>query len=259
VMTRRYTAGHAIGQDGQPRVLQPWHLPRSATAAGGLVASVTDQLRYARFQMGDGTGANGAHVLASATLQAMRQPLVPSTGLPQRMVGLAWNIGPHGDVSHGGGTYGQTTFLVFWPEQGIALSVLTNSFVGGEVAVDAVNWVLERLVGVSQSSPPVVPVAGDVLDSCAGTYRSALDSVELGRLGDALVARSIPGGGFPTRDTPPPPDWVKPPLIRLGFYAQDRLVGLDPPFLETRAELLRGPDGGVAWLRFGSRIHRRVH
>jgi hypothetical protein len=219
---------------------------------------VKDQLRYARFQMGDGIGESGESVLSAAGLRAMRQPLAPSTGLPQRAVGLAWNVGPHNDVSHGGGTYGQTTFLMFWPDRGIALSVLTNSFVGGELAVDAVNWVMEHLVGVSQPRTPVVSVAGDVLDSCVGRYRSALDSVELGRLGDALVARSIPGGGFPTRDTPPPPEWVVQPLIRFGFYAEDRLVGLDPPFQETRAEVIRGPDGSVAWLRFGGRIHRRT-
>ena len=258
VMTRRYAAGHALGRDGRMRVLQPWNLPRSATAAGGLVASVKDQLRYARFQMGDGTGVNGEQVLSAATLQAMRQPLVPSTGLPQRAVGLAWNIGVHADVSHGGGTFGQTTFLMFWPDQRIALSVLTNAFVGGELAVEAVNWVMEHVVGVSQPQTPVLPVSGDVLDACVGLYRTAVDDVELGRLGQALVARSIPKGGFPTRDTPPLADAVQ-PLIRLGFYADDRLVGLDPPFLETRAELIRGPDGGVAWLRFGSRIHRRTN
>ena len=55
VMTHRYAAGHAGGRDGRMRVLQPWHLTRSVTPAGGLVASVKDQLRYARFQMGDGT------------------------------------------------------------------------------------------------------------------------------------------------------------------------------------------------------------
>jgi CubicO group peptidase (beta-lactamase class C family) len=257
VMTHRYAAGHVGRRDGRMRVLQPWNLPRSVTPASGLVASVKDQLRYARFQMGDGTGANSEHVLSPAILRAMRQPLMPSTGLPGRAVGLAWNTGVHAEVSHGGGTFGQSTFLMFCPDQGIALSVLTNAGVGYEVATEAVNWVLERLVGVSQPQTPVVPVPGDVLDGCVGLYRSPLDDVEVGRLGDALVARAISSGGVPTRTTPPPPEWV-PSLIRLGFYAEDRLVGLDPPSLETRMELIRGPDGSVAWLRSGGRIHRRI-
>lgn len=257
VMTQRYAAGHAGAQDGEVRVLQPWHLTRAVTPAGGLVASVKDQLRYARFHLGDGTGVDGEPVLSAATLRAMRQPLLPSTGLPRRAVGLAWNIGPHGDVAHGGGTHGQSTLLLFCPDQGLALSVLTNAGTGSDVALEAANWVLERLVGVRQPRTPAVPVPGDVLDRCVGLYRRSVGDVEIGRLGDALVARAIDRGGFPTRATPPPAD-VVPPLIRMGFYAEDRLVGLDPPFLETRAELIREPDGGVAWLRFGGRIHRRI-
>ncbi|MDQ6671179.1 MAG: beta-lactamase family protein [Chloroflexota bacterium] len=255
VMTQRYCAGHAGGPDGKQRVLRPWHLPRSATPAGGLISSCRDQLRYARFHMGDGTGINGEQVHTPATLEAMRQPLVPSTGLPERAVGLAWNIGER-NIAHGGGTFGQTTYLMICPDHGVALSVLTNAGIGFEVADEAARWVLERFVGVSRPHTPAVAVAGEVLDACVGVYRGPLDDVEVGRLGETLVARPVFKGGFPTRDTPPPP-WP-PPVMRLGFYAEDRLVGLDPPFLETRAELIRGPDGEVAWLRFGGRIHRRV-
>ena len=166
-------------------------------------------------------------------------------GRPQRTVGLAWNIGLHNDVSHGGGTYGQSTFLMFCPDQGIALSVLTNAFVGSELAVDAANWVIERVVGASRPQTPVVPVPGDVLDACAGLYRSPLDTSWslVGRRGHSSRAGDL-RRRFPNATQPPPADAV-PPLIRLGFYAEDRLVGLDPPFLETRAELLRGPEGGV--------------
>jgi CubicO group peptidase (beta-lactamase class C family) len=255
VMTHRYAVGHAGIAAGKPRVLQPWQLPRSAVPAGGLIASVKDQLRYARLQLGDGTGVNGERVLAPETLKAMRQPLVPATGLPERTVGLAWHIGTN-NISHGGGTYGQSTFLLICPDHGGALSVLTNAFVGAEVAGAAVKWFLEHWTGFTPPQSTAVPVAGDVLDACVGLYRGTTNDVELGRLGDALVARSVSKGGFPTRDTPPLPE--PPPLIRLGFYAEDRLVGLDPGSDDIRAEVLRGPDGAVAWLRFGSRIHRRV-
>jgi CubicO group peptidase (beta-lactamase class C family) len=255
VMTLRYAVGHAGSPDRGMRALKPWNLPRTATAAGGLIANVKDQLRYARLQLGDGTAESGERILATATLGAMRQPLVPSTGPPDRAVGLAWNIG-QGNIAHGGGTFGQITYLMICPDQGVALSVLTNASVEGEVTREASRWVLERCAGVKQPATPGVSVPGDVLDASAGLYRSALEDVELGRLGDALVARAIFKGGFPTRDTPPAdPDS---PLMRLGFYAQDRLVGLDPPFQDIRAELLREPSGAVAWLRIGGRIHRRV-
>jgi hypothetical protein len=90
-----------------------------------------------------------------------------------------------------------------------------------------------------------------------GVYRSTLQDVEVGRLCDALVVRAVFKGGFPTRDTPPP-SGPPPALMRVGFYAPDRLVGLDAPFRDTRAEVIRGPDGTPAWLRLGGRIHRRA-
>jgi hypothetical protein len=112
--------------------------------------------------MGDGTGLNGERVLAQTTLATMRQPLVPSTGLPERAVGLAWNIGKS-NISHGGGTYGQSTFLLVCHDHGVALSVLTNAPVGAEVAAQATSWVLERLVGVTQPETHSIRVDGDVL------------------------------------------------------------------------------------------------
>ena len=95
---------------------------------------------------------------------------------------------------------------------------------GAELVNDASRWVLERFTGVSQAQTPVVRVSGDVLEQCVGVYRTPVEDVEVGRLGEALVARPIDRGGFPTRSTPPPAD-ATPPLIRLGFYAEDRLVG----------------------------------
>jgi hypothetical protein len=46
--------------------------------------------------------------------------------------------------------------------------------------------------------------------------------------------------------------------VRLAFYADDRVVALDPPVKDLRGEFLRDPDGRIAWFRWGSRIHRRV-
>jgi hypothetical protein len=45
-MTSRYSVGHASVREGKMRLLYAWHLSRSATPAGGLIASVKEQLRY---------------------------------------------------------------------------------------------------------------------------------------------------------------------------------------------------------------------
>jgi hypothetical protein len=91
-------------------------------------------------------------------------------------------------------------------------------------------------------------------------YTAPTRHLEVGRLGDALVIREIPKGGFPVRDAPPLPG-PPPPLMRCGFYAEDRLVQLDSAFQDVqdvRMELLRAPDGSVEFLRYGGRLHRHA-
>jgi hypothetical protein len=61
-------------------------------------------------------------------------------------------------------------------------------------------------------------------------------------------------GGFPKKDSPAGPT---PPPVRVGFCGEDQLIVLDPPFTDTRIDILRDDAGQIAWLRFGSRIAKR--
>jgi CubicO group peptidase (beta-lactamase class C family) len=255
-MTHRFAVGHANVRDS-PVVLRPWQLPRSANPAGGIIASVRELLRYAGLQLRDGCGPTGERLLSRDSVQAMRQPLVPSTGLPDRSVGLAWNIAPS-NINHSGGTFGQRAFLMVCPDHGIALAGLANASAGDRVITSAMRWVGAHLLNLPRppETPPIV-VDDSLLAACAGLYKAPTRNIEVGRLGDALVLREVPLGGFPTKDTPPLPGPAS-PLIRIGFYAEDRLVGLDPPYTDMRAEVLRCEDGKVNWLRFFSRIHRHA-
>jgi len=63
-------------------------------------------------------------------------------------------------------------------------------------------------------------------------------------------------GGFPTPDSPPLP---MPAPMRIGFLARDRFIVLNGVHKGDRGEFLRTPDGSLAWLRFGFRIHKRIN
>ncbi len=65
----------------------------------------------------------------------------------------------------------------------------------------------------------------------------------------------IPKGGFPNKDQAPPPP---PPPVRAALLRENLLVGLEEPMKGNRGEFIRDPDGTVAWLRLGSRAHRKV-
>jgi CubicO group peptidase (beta-lactamase class C family) len=249
VMPHRFAVGHRV-QGGRATVLQPWQLPRAATPAGGLVASVRDQLRYARLQLGDGSTPDGARLLAPGTLGEMRSPRLASW----LSIGLAWNVA-RDTVWHGGGTYGQLTLLHVDLGRRLALSVLTNAGNGAELNQSAFNWVYERYVGITFPRPTPLAYPTEMLDRHVGHYAGALTDLEVSRDDDALLLRVIPKGGFPTRDTPPP--GTAPPPIRMGLVSGERLVGLSPGVLQPNAQVLR-VGGEIAWIRYNGRIHRRA-
>jgi CubicO group peptidase (beta-lactamase class C family) len=255
VISRRYAVGHRTGGSGAS-VLRPWGLARAANPVGGISATVPDLLRYARFHIGDGTAPDGARLLHADSLAAMREPNAPAGG-QYDSVGLSWllrDVDGTRVVGHTGGTYGQTASLSLVPDRGFAIAILTNADAGPQLYREISALALRDYLDLAEAS--LVPLArsADELAEFVGLYRAALDDAELSIQDGALVLQAQPHGGFPFPTSPAPP---APPLVRLAFYADDRVVALDPPVPGVRAEFVRDPDGRVAWFRWGSRIHAR--
>src|SRR5581483_1882136 len=102
----------------------PWPIPRSANPAGGLASTVRDQLRYARFHLGDGTAPDGSRILSATAMAAMQQPSVPAFG--DSWIGVSWGIRESGGlrlVMHGGGTNGQASAFMLIPSERFAITV----------------------------------------------------------------------------------------------------------------------------------------
>lgn len=172
---RRYAAGHFSFEDGI-EVAQGWLLPRSASAAGTLLSTPADMLRYARFHRGDGSAPGGTRLLDQASLERMRQPTVcPGPNGPVDAVGISWMLRKVQDVTtvgHGGGTNGQISAFQTVPERDFAIVVLTNADRGGELNADLVEWALERWLGIQPVRHDPLPVSEAGLEEYAGTYVS---------------------------------------------------------------------------------------
>ncbi len=256
VMTHSFAVGHASIQD-QDILLRPWGLARSAWPAGGLTSSVKDQLRYARFHLGDGAAEDGTRVLSPQSLAAMQAPTVHA--LLDTNMGLAWWIREQDGVrivAHGGGTLGQISNLMLIPGRQVAVSFLTNSGGGGLVMMEATKDAWPEYLGFREPEPAHIAMSVGQLQEYVGRYTSTMDDIELMLAADgALVAQVTPKGGFPTRDSPPGP---KPPPTRIAFVGADHAVTLDPPMQDQHAEFLRGDSGAIQWARVGARIHRRL-
>ncbi len=254
VMSRRFVAGHSVHEGEGPVVERPWALARSAHAVGGLCSSARDQMRYARFHLGDGATETGERLLSAETMAAMQSPQC-SANL-ERQMGLSWflrDMAGTPTVLHGGATNGQQSAFVMAPSRRFAITVLTNGDEGNMLHEAVVAWAMERYLGLVAPQNDYAQPDADALVAYTGLYKARLSHVELYVHDGVFMGRQIPQGGFPDVDSPASPPS---PPSRIVFYAPDRIVALDPPLKGLKAEFLRDEAGQIAWLRTG-RLMRR--
>jgi CubicO group peptidase (beta-lactamase class C family) len=245
VMTERFAVGHELDDDEQAAVARPWPIGRAAHPAGGVVSGVGTLLHYGR-----------AH-LEDPSLAPMREPVVPAASEDEWMA-LGWFLRDRAGVrcvEHGGSTRGQNAWLTLVPEHEFVFAVATNGVRGQAAIRNACLAALREHLGVEVVEPEGYEPSADDIAELVGTYRSRLGEVEL-RLEDGrLVLQQRSLGGFPKPDSPPMPS---PPPTRVELTAANHLRCIDGPLRDVRAQVLRDAAGGLAWLRFGLRIHRRV-
>jgi Beta-lactamase len=260
--------------DGQP-VVRPefWRLWRSLHPTGGLISSARDQLRYARFHLGDGTAPDGTRLLSEASLVAMRSNPGPGGTIIVELdgVGVNWLLRSSAEgvriVQHGGSVPGQLSGFLMVPDRGFALTVLTNSEGGDQLVNDLVadDWALRRFAGISNL--PAVPRA--LTPGELAPYEGRYVAQEIGPDGavaETLVELRGDQGQLHMTLTMGDPGRTPSPTspggeeFRLAFYRDDYVLVLDATGqpIGTRSDFVRDADGGVAWLRHHGRLYRHV-
>lgn len=255
VMVHRFAVGHIVGSSGT-HVALPWGLTRATYPAGAVASTARDQLRYARFHMGDGTNTSGERLLQRATMDEMQAPTTPA-GSNSGAVGVTWMVNEIDGaklVRHGGATNGQMSAFLFAPEHGFAITVLTNANRGVELHASTVDWALNAYLGLVEPEPPLLERSAEQLNEYAGRYHAALSDLDLTVEDGMLVLHATPRGGFPLRDSKP---GEPPPPTRLSLHQDECVIGVDSPYKGARGEFLRDANGAIEWLRFGGRIAKR--
>ncbi|MFC9893631.1 serine hydrolase domain-containing protein [Nocardia sp. NPDC127579] len=156
-ITRRFAVGHDKGADGTLTVAQPWKPTRANNPGGGVASSVADQLRWARFHLGD-----GAPVLPAGMLRGMREPTVALRGSSLGdAFGTCWflrEIDGVDTIGHGGSSIGQFGELLIVPDRDFAIIVAANAGPDGIAANQAiVRWALEHYLGLIDRDPEPIP------------------------------------------------------------------------------------------------------
>jgi CubicO group peptidase (beta-lactamase class C family) len=251
--------------DGKPVVdTDFWSFPRSCDPTGALISSVRDQLRYARFHLGDGTAPNGARLLNPQSLIAMRSN--PGAGGTLQVeltgMGVTWMLRPSAEgvtiVQHGGTWTGQRSGFFLVPERDFAMTLLTNSEGGARLAVDlfADDWALSRFAGVGNL--PATPQQLSAADLAPYQGRYVAESIpETGSIEQTVIEFRSGNGQLSGQleGTMNPGDT----RLGLAFYKPDYGLDLGPDSkpVGTRSDFVRGPDGNIAWFRSHGRLFRR--
>jgi len=170
-------AGHNADDNGQYAIAKQWKDNRANNPGGGVASSVADQLRWARFHLGDGRAPDGTRVLPAETLHQMRVPTaeLQSSTLGDA-IGIGWflrDVGGVRTVGHGGSGNGQFAELLMVPERDFAIVVAANASPGGIPCNQAVvRWALEHYLGVVDRDPEPEPYDQARAAEIVGAYEN---------------------------------------------------------------------------------------
>ncbi len=185
-------AGHIV-DDAGTEVASPYAISRCSNAAGGIVTSTENLLRFAQFHLGDGT-VDGERVLKPEILEEMRE--VNTTVHDTFKWGVGWmldEVDGAATFGHGGATNGQQAQLTIVPEHNYAIATLTNGSKGAAANREVIRWALERDLGLVTRDPEPAEQDAAWIERRLGTYRAALTQSTLKRAeeGDGLEIEMI--------------------------------------------------------------------
>jgi CubicO group peptidase (beta-lactamase class C family) len=251
LFTHRFVVGHQKVKD-EVHVARPWAIGRAGNGVGGVVSTVRDLLKYARFHMGNGK----KNIISGKSLKAMRVPQVDAGA--RGMMGITWFIRKVGGLTayaHGGATHGQQAYFFFIPDEDFACAILTNSDDGGIINNGVFSKAMELYFNAEARLPKPVDISTDELQTYTGRYQIGTECFDLKAKNGHLIYHHIPLGGFPRPDTPPGP--AMPPM-RFSFYDKDKVIGLDEPYKDALGEFFRDEKGRLRFFRIGGRAHKRL-
>jgi CubicO group peptidase (beta-lactamase class C family) len=197
----RYAAGHGGGEGGKPQVVPEIMMSRSSAPAGSITsATARDVLGFVRMHLDEGEARDGSRVLSAKSVRAMQQPQYPMPGaaVPTH-VGLGWMLSEwDGEpvMGHGGGTFGQLSFLQVLRDRRFGVCLLTNSSTGGLLWRDLGEWLFDELAGVTMPRVPQPPRTRPEVDLKAytGRYERLSQEYELAvEKGELVMTATLTG------------------------------------------------------------------
>ena len=264
IMTRRFAVGHNKGKDDVVKVARPWLFARGGWPAGGMSADSRDQVRWARFHLGDGTAHDGTRVLSKELLDVMKEPTVATPGSALGdSIGISWMLRDVEGVrlvGHGGDTVGQHSEFLMAPERDFAISIMTNSSTGTELNEKLSRWALETYLGIAETDPEPILLGDEALVPYTGRFETIAATIDITSRQGLLVAQiEIKPGTLKEmleagEDVPEP----EPFILGLIEAEGDRYVVAEGEAKGMKGYFSRNEKGEVDAVHVGGRLATRV-
>ncbi|WP_371666805.1 beta-lactamase family protein [Streptomyces sp. NBC_00289] len=262
VMVRKFAVGYNRGDDGELHPARPWGAfkegARGDNPGGGLASSVSDLLRWARFQLGDGDG-----VLPSQALHRMREQTVElRASTLGNGFGICWFLHDldslHG-IGHGGSGNGQFAELLIVPERNFAVVSLANAGPDGyPFNQSVVRWAIEHYLGIVEKATEPVPYDEGQAQQVVGRYEIDAMNLDIATDGTRLtLAVGIKPEIREASDEEMPPDY---PAADIGFLPGDgdEYIVTEGGLKGQRGYFSRDVNGAVTGVDLASRLFNRV-
>lgn len=258
-LLHRAAVGHVSEGTEAPERAPAWTLPRSMGPAGLICSTPADVLAFARMHLTGGLAPDGTRLLSEASAAAMTEL---QADLPDKYTlgdswGLGWiRFGWNGRrlFGHDGNTIGQSAFLRVLPDEGLAVTLLTNGGSAGDLYEDLYREIFAELADVDMPrplSPPAEPVRVDA-SRHAGTYERASARLEVLVGDDGPVLRATATGPLAELEPDPVKEYPMVPV------EQDLYVIRDPSSKTWTPVLFYELRTGEKYLHFGVRATPKV-
>jgi CubicO group peptidase (beta-lactamase class C family) len=264
IMTRRFAVGHNGGEDGPLSIARPWRYSRGDNPGGGIASSVADQLRWARFHLGDGRAASGARVLPTTVLQQMKEPTAElrASSLGDA-VGIGWflrDVDGVRTVGHAGSANGQFAELLLIPERHFAVISLSNASPDGlPFNQEVVSFALENYLGLVDRDPEPIPFDAARTREIAGKYENAMMTCTIDTVGARLRLEVRIKPEIRAAAEKAPPQDPSPCDFGLLAGSKDEYIITSGEFKGQRGFFTRNTGGAVVGVDLAGRLFSRVH
>jgi D-alanyl-D-alanine carboxypeptidase len=151
-------------------------------AAGALVSTVLDLIKWHQ-------ALESGQLLSSASYEAMYQPTKLADG-KTRPYGYGWGVGElagHRKLSHGGGINGFSTMIARYPDDRLAVIVLSNTVSANSGALE--KKIAKVLLNVEDKPVEDLPPAAELLEQLTGKYQMEDGQVEITTSDGQLFAK----------------------------------------------------------------------